>query len=137
MAKNTLYNDFLNSADVILGMSGGEGWALPEFQSVAMGKHAVILNVSAYKEWANESNSVLVNPSGKIPVYDGMFFQEGTPYNQGNIYDFDEDEFIEACEKVIERVKASRVNKEGLSLQEEFTYEKTTDSILEKIKEGQ
>ena len=78
-----------------------------------------------------------MNPSGKIPVYDGMFFQEGTPYNQGNIYDFDEDEFIEACEKVIERVKASRVNKEGLSLQEEFTYEKTTDSILEKIKEGQ
>ena len=66
-----------------------------------------------------------------------MFFQEGTPYNQGNIYDFDEDEFIEACEKVIERVKASRVNKEGLSLQEEFTDEKTTDSILEKIKEGQ
>ena len=51
-----------------------------------------------------------MNPSGKIPVYDGMFFQEGTPYNQGNIYDFDEDEFIEACEKVIERVKASRVN---------------------------
>ena len=46
MAKNTLYNDFLNSADVILGMSGGEGWALPEFQSVAMGKHAVILNAS-------------------------------------------------------------------------------------------
>ena len=94
MPNNELYNDFLNSADVILGMSGGEGWALPEFQSVAMGKHAVILNASAYKEWANEKNSVLVNPSGKIPVYDGMFFQEGAPYNQGNIYDFNEDEFI-------------------------------------------
>jgi glycosyltransferase involved in cell wall biosynthesis len=137
MTKNTLYNDFLNSADVILGMSGGEGWALPEFQSVAMGKHAVILNASAYKEWADEINSVLVNPSGKIPVYDGMFFQEGTPYNQGNIYDFNEDEFIAACEQVVERVKISRTNKDGLALQHRFTYEKTTDAILEKIKEMQ
>ena len=137
MAKNTLYNDFLNSADVILGLSGGEGWALPEFQSVAMGKHAVILNASAYKEWANEKNSVLVNPSGKIPVYDGMFFQEGAPYNQGNIYDFNEDEFIDACEQAIKRVKESRVNKEGLLLQENFTYEKTTDAILEKMQENQ
>ena len=135
MTKNTLYNDFLNSGDVILGMSGGEGWALPEFQSVAMGKHAVILNASAYKEWANEDNSVLVNPSGKIPVYDNMFFKEGTPYNQGNIYDFNEDEFISACEEVIEKVKANRINEEGLLLQEKFTYEKTTDSILEKMQE--
>ena len=100
-----------------------------------MGKHAVILNASAYKEWANEDNSVLVNPSGKIPVYDNMFFKEGTPYNQGNIYDFNEDEFISACEEVIEKVKTKRVNEEGLLLQEKFTYEKTTDSILEKMQE--
>jgi len=137
MAKNTLYNDFLNSADIILGMSGGEGWALPEFQSVAMGKHAVILNASAYKEWADEINSVLVNPTGKIPVYDGMFFHEGQPFNQGNIYDFNEDEFIEACEQAIKRVKVEKVNEAGLLLQKNFTYEKTTDSILEKIKEMQ
>ena len=91
----------------------------------------------AYKEWANEKNSVLVNPSGKIPVYDGMFFQEGAPYNQGNIYDFNEDEFIDACEQAIKRVKESRVNKEGLLLQENFTYEKTTDAILEKMQENQ
>ena len=53
-----------------------------EFHSVAMGKHSVTLNASGYKQWANEENSVLVNPSGKVPVYDGMFFHEGQPYNQ-------------------------------------------------------
>ena len=137
MAKNSLYNDFLNSGDVVLGMSGAEGWGLPEFQSVAMGKHSVILNASGYKEWANEKNSVLVSPCGKIPAYDGVFFKEGQSINQGNIYDFDEDSFIEGCERVIEKVKENRTNEEGLKLQEEFTYEKTTNSILEHMEKVQ
>ena len=118
-------------------MSGGERLAIPEIHTVAIRKHSVILNSSAYKKWADESNSVLINPNGKTPVYDGMFFHEGAPYNQGNIYDFDEDEFIAGCEKAIERVKDSRVNNEGLLLQEKFTYEKTTDAILEKMQENQ
>ena len=73
MHKNEMYNDFLNSSDVVLGMSGGEGWGLPEFQSACLGKHAVLLNASAYKDWANEENAVLVEPSGNA-MYDGVFF---------------------------------------------------------------
>jgi hypothetical protein len=105
MQKNNMYNDFLNSGNIILGMSGGEGWGLPEFQSVAIGKHAVILNAHAYKEWANENNSTLVEPNGKIEAYDGMFFHKDQPFNQGNIFDFDQNDFISACEKSIEKVK--------------------------------
>jgi hypothetical protein len=134
MQKNSQYNDFLNSADVILGLSGGEGWGLPEFHSVAMGKHAVILNCSGYKGWANEKNAVLVEPSGKIPAYDKLFFQQGAPYNQGSIFDFDEDSFVSGCEKAIARVEKNRVNKEGTKLKEEFTYPKTLDSILDHMK---
>jgi hypothetical protein len=52
MNENSIYNEFLNSADIILGMSGGEGFGLPEFQSIALGKHAVLLNAHAYKTWA-------------------------------------------------------------------------------------
>ena len=137
MAKNSLYNDFLNSGDIILCMSGAEGWGLPEFHSVAMGKHAVVLNASAYKDWADEINSVLVTPNGKTPVYDGMFFSEGQPFNQGNIYDFDPDEFIDACEQAIKRVEINRVNEDGFKLKKEFTYEKTTQSILKEIEEIQ
>ena len=36
MQKNSLYNDFLNSGNIVLGMSGAEGWGLPEFQSVVL-----------------------------------------------------------------------------------------------------
>ena len=131
MQKNILYNDFLNSGNIILGMSGAEGWGLPEFQSVALGKHAVILNATAYKEWATSDNCVLVETNGKEEAADGRFFKKGGAYNQGNIYTFDEDEFIDGCEKAIERYKESPINKEGLKLQEDFSYAKTVDAITE------
>jgi len=131
MQKNSLYNDFLNSGNIIIGMSGGEGWGLPEFQSVALGKHAVILNASAYKEWATESACVLVEPNGKEEAYDGVFFKKGAPFNQGNIYTFDEDAFIEGCEKAVERYKASPENTVGLELQNKFTYKNTVEAIME------
>lgn len=134
MQKNSQYNDFLNSADVVLGMSGGEGWGLPEFHSVAMGKHAVILDCSGYKGWANSKNAVLVNPSGKIPAYDNMFFHQGSPYNQGSIFDFKEEDFIGACEESIKRVKKNRVNQEGAKLKKEFTSSRTLDMILDHMK---
>ena len=131
MQKNILYNDFLNSGNIILGMSGAEGWGLPEFQSVALGKHSVILNASAYKDWATEENSVLVEANGKEDAADGVFFKKGTPYNQGKIFTFDDDAFIDGCEKAIQRYKASPENTAGLELQEKFTYEKTVDAITE------
>jgi len=134
MDKNVQYNDFLNSADIVIGMSGGEGWGLPEFHSVAIGKHAVLMGATGYEEWATDKNSIKVKPNGKISSVDGVFFQEGAEYNQGRIYDFDEDEFIAACEKAVERVESNPENTEGLSLQEEFTYKKTTDQILDSLK---
>jgi glycosyltransferase involved in cell wall biosynthesis len=136
MAKNIVYNDFLNSGDIVLGMSGGEGWGLPEFHSVAMGKHAVIMNATGYKGWASKENSVLVKPSSKISSADGVFFTEGADYNQGKIYDFDEEAFINGCEEAIKRVESNKINEEGLKLQDKFTYSKTTDKILELIKDA-
>ena len=135
MAKNDLYNDFLNAGDIVIGMSGGEGWGLPEFQSLCLGKHAVILNAHCYQDWANDKNSVLVEPEGKIPAYDGKFFIEGQPFNQGNIFDFDEDEFIFGCEEAVKRVEADRVNKEGEKLKDEYTYSKTFDALESFVQE--
>lgn len=130
MNQNGVYNELLNSGDIILGMSGGEGWGLPEFQSVALGKHSVILNAHGYKSWANSSNSVLVNAISKTPVYDGMFFHQGQEYNQGNIFDWSETEFIEGCEMAISRAKQNKVNQEGLKLQQDFSIKRTADQIL-------
>tara|TARA_R100001082_G_scaffold48047_1_gene25767 strand:+ start:5709 stop:6794 length:1086 start_codon:yes stop_codon:yes gene_type:complete len=131
MQKNSLYNDFLNSGNICIGMSGAEGWGLPEFQSLALGKHGVILNASAYKDWATEKNSVLVEPNGKEDSADGIFFNKGRPFNQGEIFTFDEEEFIAGCEKAVEKYKSNPINEEGIKLQESFTYSNTVDKIVE------
>lgn len=134
MPKNSMYNDYLNSANIIIGVSGGEGWGLPEFHSVGIGKHAVILNAHSYKEWATKDNSILINPSSKIEAYDGAFFNKGQPFNQGNIFIFDDDEFINGCEEAIKRVQNNPVNINGIKLQTEFTAEKFVDNILNILK---
>ena len=130
MENNAMYNDYLNSADIIIGMSGGEGWGLPEFHSVALGKQAVILNAHAYKSWANKDNSILVEPSGKIEAYDNMFFNKGQKFNQGNIYTFNDDDFIDGCDKAIKKVESNKINKNGLKLQDDFSVDKLVDNIL-------
>ena len=61
----------------------------------------MLLNASAYKDWANEENAVLIEPSGKRDVYDGVFFHKGQPYNQGQIYDFNEDDLLAAAKKLL------------------------------------
>jgi len=131
MPKNSIYNDFLNSGDICIGMSGGEGWDLPCFHSVALGKHAVVMNEHVYKDWANAKNSVLVSPNGKTPAADGVFFHNDEYYNNGQIFDFNEDDFLEGCENAIKRVKNNRINKEGIKLQKKFQMKDTTEKILE------
>lgn len=133
MQENSVYNDFLNSADIIIGMSGAEGFGLPEFQSIAIGKHAILMNAHAYKDWASEDVACFVDPSGKTPAYDGMFFQPNQIYNQGNIFDFNEEEFLNACEKVIEKVQKNRLNEKGLELQNKYTKENFLQQIISSL----
>ena len=132
LKTNSEVNDLLNAIQIDLsGCSGAEGWNLPSFNSTALGKWSIVLNSSSHKDWATESNSILLQPNGKELAADGMFFDQGGPFNQGNIYTFDTDEFIAAMESAEE--KATTVNAEGIKLQKEFTYEKTLNKILEVI----
>ena len=130
MPTDAQYNDYLNSADVVIGASGGEGWGLPEFQSCAIGKHAVILNCNGYKSWANPSNSTLFEPSSKVSSLDGIFFKGDQPYNQGNIFDFSTESYHNALKESVKKVSVNRLNEAGLALQQEFSVEKFCDRVL-------
>ena len=133
MEENQIYNDFLNSGDIVLGLSGAEGFGLPEFQSIALGKHAVLLNAHVYKDWCSQNMATWVNPSQKVPAYDGVFFHQGQPYNQGNIFDFNEEEFLVACDTAVNKVQASKKNTNGLKLQEQYSKEKFVDSVINSL----
>jgi hypothetical protein len=130
LPQNSQVNDFINSIDIDLGgMSGAEGWNLPSFNATCLGKWSIVLNATSHKDWATNENSILVEPSGKEPVYDKIFFQQGSDFNQGSIYTFTEDQLIDAMEKAETKCKIN--NTEGEKLKEQFTYENTLNKILE------
>jgi hypothetical protein len=135
MDSNEAYNDYLNSNHIVLGLSGAEGWGLPEFQSIGLGKHGLILNATGYKEWANTANSVLIEPSGMADMHDGIFFQKGGEFNQGQSFTWTEDSFYAGVDAVLARFRSSPINKEGLKLQDSFKWENTAKVILEALRE--
>lgn len=130
VATNSEVNDILNSVDVDLsGLSGAEGWGLPAFNATCLGKWSVVLNATSHLDWATQNNSILVNPSGKTEAYDGIFFKRGSDFNQGSIYDFNEDEAIQAIEKAANLAENKIVNTAGIELGQKFTYKNTVDNI--------
>ena len=132
LRTNSEVNNFINSIDVDLsGLSNGEGWNLPSFNATALGKWSIVSNCTSHTDWATDDNSILVNPIGKQPCYDDFFFKRGGKFNQGEYYRLNGSD-IGAAMKASAQV-AKSINTEGLKLQEEFTYEKSVDKILETI----
>lgn len=132
LKTNEEVNQLYASADIDLsGFSNAEGWGLPAFNMTGLGKWSIVTNCAAHTDWANERNSVLVNPVGKQPCYEGTFFTKGQPFNQGNFFLFTGEQLEKAMDVALEKSKV--VNSEGLKIQTEFTYTKTVDKLLEKV----
>lgn len=132
LKTNSEVNEMLNAIDIDLtGLSGAEGWNIPSFNASALGKWSIVLNATSHKDWANESNSIIVEPSGKSPAYDGTFFHQGAPFNQGNIYEFNSDEVVSKMEQA--ETVCKKENSEGLKLQEKFSYKNMLESVLKTI----
>lgn len=130
---NSLMNDAFNATDIIIDMSGGEALSLPSLSCVALGKHAVIHNCTAMKDWANSENAVLVEPSGVIPVYDNMFFRPNEPFNQGNIYTWEESDYLKGLQNGYSRWLQNKTNEAGKQLTQSYNYSVGTNIILKEI----
>ena len=133
--KNSEFNKILDRIDVDLsGLSGAEGWGLPCFNGICLGKVSVVLDAHAHKDYANSDNCVLVEPSGKIDIYDGMFFQPGAEFNQGEMFTFSQEAAHNSFKKSLDILAScSKVTRqeEGISLQEKFSVKQTVDKLLE------
>jgi len=132
LKTNKEVNEFLNAIDIDLtGLSGGEGWNLPAFNSTCLGKWSLVLNETSHKDWATKENSILVESDKVVDCTDNKFFMKGGAFNQGTFYDWDADAVISAMEKAEEKV--GQINTNGQKLADKFTYSKTVDSILSHI----
>jgi hypothetical protein len=129
LSTNKEVNEFLNAIDIDLtGLSGAEGWGLPSFNATCLGKWSIVANHTSHKDWATSSNSILIEPNGTEPCYDGVFFIEGQDFNQGSFYTWDEDTVISAMEFASN--KFDKFNKNGIELGKELTYSKTVGAII-------
>jgi glycosyltransferase involved in cell wall biosynthesis len=132
MQTNSEVNDFLNSIDIDLGgLSGAEGWNLPSFNATALGKWSIVMNATAHRDWATKKNCILIEPTSLKDCYDEIFFKKGQAFNQGKFFDISDEE-MEAS--ILQSVSyAKKPNLEGLKLQDQFTYDKTVETILSTI----
>ena len=132
LKTNSEINDLMNSIDIDLsGLSGAEGWNLPAFNSTCLGKWSTVLNATSHTDWANENNSILLEPDGQESIIDGLFFKDGTDFNQGEMYSLSEEMIIDILEKSLQF--KDKVNTEGKKLKKQFSYKKTVESIVEII----
>jgi hypothetical protein len=128
-ATNAEYNAVLQSSDIVLSMSGGEGRDLPCYHAVALGAWPVALRAHAFLDYLDDTNAVLVNPNGKAPGFDGVFFHPGQPVNQGAFFTWADEDFIAGCEEAERRVKSLGLNKKGMELQKQG-YAEAVDILL-------
>ena len=132
LKTNAEVNEFINSIDIDLtGLSGGEGWNLPAFNATCLGKWSIVLNATAHKDWANNDNSILIEPDGEQDSEDGVFFSKNTDFNQGTFYNFSEEKLISAME--LAETKVGQFNTSGSLMSQTFTYKSTLEKILSKI----
>tara|TARA_B110000285_G_scaffold61272_1_gene70430 strand:+ start:2773 stop:3831 length:1059 start_codon:yes stop_codon:yes gene_type:complete len=132
LKKNSEVNELLNAIDIDLtGLSGAEGWNLPSFNATCLGKWSVVLNATSHKDWANDKNAIIVEPTGRMDCYDNRFFIKGHAFNQGEFFDCDEETMIAAMERAEKKV--GQVNTEGQKLAEKMSYSNTVDGILAHI----
>ena len=136
LEKNSEVNELLNAIDIDLtGLSGGEGWNLPSFNATCLGKWSIVLNCTSHKDWATDENSILIEPSGETEVADGVFFNKGSPFNQGTFYTWTQDEAIDAMEKA--EAKVGHLNTAGVEMGAAMTYSQTVKTILSHVFKAQ
>lgn len=111
---------------------GSEGWNLPSFNSCCLGKICVVGNSTGHKDWATEENSILIQPDGMEPCYDGKFFSEGHFFNQGCFYHYSDEE-IERGIKLAVKKSETHDFKAREDMIEKFDYSKSIDKILKEI----
>jgi hypothetical protein len=132
---NLGFNDVLNAADIDLtGLSSCEGFNLPLFQSLCLGKHAVVLNAHAHSDFCTAENSILVEPLPEMrEASDGMFFKPGGQFNQGQWHDFSDQDAKDAMLLAVKNYKENGSNSCGEKLASEFSWKKTVDILLENL----
>jgi hypothetical protein len=130
--KNSSVGQFMQFSDIDLsGLSGAEGFNLPCFNMLALNKICVVLDAHAHKDFIQGKKVFKVQPTGKEPIYDGLFFVQGDISNQGNMFSFSDEDAENAINEAVEFFLSGEIIKTNLA--EEFSVSNTVDQLLSHV----
>ena len=131
-ATNASYNSTLQSSEIVICMSGGEGRDLPCYHATALGAWPVAMRAHAYLDYLTDENAVFVNPNGKRPAADGVHFAPNAAMNNGNLFSASDEDILAGFEEAEKRVKTLGINTKGMELQKQ-TYAPAVDILLKDL----
>lgn len=111
--------------------SRAEGWNNEAIELLAMNKPIILTDYSAHTEYANTSNSFLVNIQNTEPAQDDIWF-DGSG-NWASIADNQIDQFIEYMRYVYSN--NIRNNPNGIDTTHNFSWDKTSSIIMNALNE--
>lgn len=134
LSYNSEVNQLMNSIDIDLsGCNFNEGWNLPSFNAACLGKICVVGMAMGHLDWAKGDNIVPLHSDGKKPCYDGVFFKEGLPFNQGSFYTVEDESITEAFDVAVSKFKSIKTSELRNDLIECFSYKNTVDKLMKVV----
>lgn len=107
----------------------GEGWGLPILETMGSGKPVVATNYSGPSEYLNDASGILIEPSGKAPIYDSVFFPQG---RTGNWATINVDELAAAIISMIEMNEPTRrtLGMTAFERASQFTWDESAKKVI-------
>jgi hypothetical protein len=110
--------------------SRGEGWNLEALEMLSCGRHLIITDYSAHKEFCNSDNSMLVSVDDVEPAFDGIWFN-----GQGNWAKIDNKQIEQIAEymrsvHLLKQKGGLSLNTEGIDTANKFTWNNATTTMI-------
>lgn len=122
----------LCAADCGLFLSKSEGFNLGLLESMAMGNHNIVFNVTGPTEFITQNDTMLVESTGVEPIYDGVWFKGG---DLGTWHSFGDEQIEQTINymrnvHVLKQAGVLSVNKNAIARASEFTWEQTARDLI-------
>jgi glycosyltransferase involved in cell wall biosynthesis len=130
LPNQAMLRQLFNQIDYGVFPSHAEGWNLEPLEMMACGAEIIATNYSGHTEYLNESNSLLVNPTGMEIAQDGKWF-----HGQGEWCKFDIDTLVEQLREAHKKKQdqAIRINNATVETVAKFTWENSAKKLLEAV----
>ena len=132
-SSQEVYN-IMSQVDCGIFPARAEGWNLEALELLACGKHLIITDYSAHKEFCTKENSRLVSIDKIEKAYDGKWF-DGKQGSWASIGENQIDQIVEHMRAVhkLNTEGSLNVNEQGVETALKFSWDNSAEKILSNV----